>query len=308
MTLQQMEYIVAVYRLRHFGKAAEQCRVTQPTLSLMIQKLEDELGVKIFDRSSQPVVPTSVGATIIEQAWKVIVRARRIKELVAESKRTVAGTFRIGILPTIAPYLLPRFLPDLISSHPDMDIHVTEMKTEEMKKALVCGEIDTGIAVSINGMDHFVQTPLFYEQFVAYVSRNDALFGAKTIRIADLSGEFIWMLGEGHCFSDQLTKFCKLKGARESERTYTLGSIETFMRMVESGKGITFIPELALSQLTGNQHELVRPFAIPIPTRHVILLTAKTFVRRTVLDLLASTIRDSVPKKMLTLNNTEQRV
>lgn len=308
MTLQQLEYIVAVYQMRHFSKAAEMCRVTQPTLSSMVQKLEDELDVKIFDRSTQPVTPTPVGHTIIEQAWKVILRARRIKGIAAEAKKATDGTFRIGILPTIAPYLLPRFLPQLISEHPEMNIHVIEMKTEEMKRALARGEIDAGIAVAIEGLDHLVQTPLFYEQFIAYVSRNDTLFDNKNIRIADLRDEFIWMLGEGHCFSNQLVKFCKLKGAQASERTYSLGSIETYMRMVENGKGITFIPELALLQLTESQRELVRPFAIPIPTRHVVMLSTKFFVRKTALDIIINKILSSVPQNMLTLNNTEQRV
>ena len=130
MTLQQMEYIVAVYRLRHFAKAAEQCGVTQPTLSSMIQKLEDELGLRIFDRTAQPVAPTPAGRLVVEQAWRVLVRANKIKDIVAEAKRSVRGAFKVGILPTIAPYLLPRFFPRLLADHPETDIRVAEMKTE----------------------------------------------------------------------------------------------------------------------------------------------------------------------------------
>lgn len=303
-----MEYIVAVYRLRHFAKAAEYCNVTQPTLSSMVQKLEDELGVKLFDRSTQPITPTETGKAVVEQAWKVLVRARKIKEIVAERKHSTTGTFRLGILPTIAPYLLPRFLQSLNNAHPEMDMHVLEMKTDEIKRALVRGEIDAAVLVSLENMEHFVQTPLFYEQFLAYVSRNDRLFERQTIRTADLNDEFLWLLDEGHCFRDQLVKFCNLKSARDSKAMYSLGSIETFMRMVENGNGVTFIPELALHQLNDSQRQLVRPFAIPIPTREVVLITTKTFIRHTILDILADTIKASVPKEMLVLNNTEQRV
>ncbi len=308
MTLQQLEYIVAVYRHRHFAKAAEQCNVTQPTLSAMVQKLEDELGVKIFDRTTQPVTPTKIGRLVIEQGWKTLVKARKIKELVAEEKQSTTGAFTIGILPTIAPYLLPRFFPQLTAAHPEMELRIVEMKTDDIKRALARGEMDAAILVNLDDMENFTKTTLFYEQFIAYVSRNDTLYNNKMIRTADLNNEFLWMLDEGHCFRDQLVKFCDLKSARATKYTYTLGSIETFMRMVENGKGITFIPELALEQLSERQRELVRPFAIPIPTREIILMTSKNFVRHAILSLLEKTIKECVPEKMLELNNTEQRI
>lgn len=308
MTLQQLEYVMAVYRCRHFAKAAESCGVTQPTLSAMIQRLEDELGVKLFDRSSQPVLPTSVGRTVVEQAWKVLSRVRKLKAMVEEEKQSTEGAFRIGILPTIAPYLLPRFFPQLVADHPEMDLHIVEMQTADIKKALVRGELDAAILVSLDGMDHYVQTPLYYEQFLAYVSRTDRLFVKQAIRAADLAGETLWLLDEGHCFRDQLVKFCSLRSARASQQHYTLGSMETFMRMVEGGRGVTFIPELALPQLSAEQRELVRPFALPVPVREVVLLTSRSFVRQTVLSLLADRIRASVPEQMLRLDCTEQRL
>ena len=308
MTLQQLEYIVAVYRLRHFAKAAEYCGVTQPTLSSMIQKLETELGVKLFERSSQQVTPTDIGKLIVAQAWKVLVRANKIKEIVEEQKKSLQGTFRLGILPTIAPYLLPRFFPQLMKAHPELDMRIIEMKTPELKTALIREEIDAAILVSLDGMDNYTQTPLFYEQFLAYVSKDDPLYQHKSIKTADLKGEFLWMLEEGHCFRDQLVKFCHLKEAEQSQKTYTLGSIETFMRMVESGKGMTFIPELALDQLNNDQRQMVSPFALPIPTRQIVLLTTKSFVRESILQLLTKAICQSVPPQMLKLNNIEQRV
>ena len=286
MTLQQLEYILAVNQFRHFAKAAEYCRVTQPTLSAMIQKLEEELDTRIFDRSQQPVCPTPVGIHIIEQAQNILVQANRIKNIIEEEKHSLTGTFKLGILPTVAPYLLPRFFPQLMKKYPDLDIRVVEMKTNDIKKALQTGEIDAGIVASLAGMEELQQTPLFYEQFFAYVSREDALFNNEVIRTSDLNGEQLWLLDEGHCFRDQLVRFCQMKSARASQLAYHLGSMETFMRMVESGKGVTFIPELAVLQLGDIQKELVRPFAIPCPTRQIVMLTNKNFIRHTLLEAL----------------------
>lgn len=305
MTLQQLEYILAVNQFRHFAKAAEYCRVTQPTLSAMIQKLEEELDTRIFDRSQQPVCPTPVGIHIIEQAQNILVQANRIKNIIEEEKHSLTGTFKLGILPTVAPYLLPRFFPQLMKKYPDLDIRVVEMKTNDIKKALQTGEIDAGIVASLAGMEELQQTPLFYEQFFAYVSREDALFNNEVIRTSDLNGEQLWLLDEGHCFRDQLVRFCQMKSARASQLAYHLGSMETFMRMVESGKGVTFIPELAVLQLGEAQKELVRPFAIPCPTRQVVLLTNKNFIRHTLLEVLVKEIKLSVPKEMLSLKATQ---
>ncbi len=305
MTLQQLEYILAVDQFRHFAKAAEYCRVTQPTLSAMIQKLEEELDTRIFDRSQQPVCPTPVGIHIIEQAQNILVQANRIKNIIEEEKHSLTGTFKLGILPTVAPYLLPRFFPQLMKKYPDLDIRVVEMKTNDIKKALQTGEIDAGIVASLAGMEELQQTPLFYEQFFAYVSREDALFNNEVIRTSDLNGEQLWLLDEGHCFRDQLVRFCQMKSARASQLAYHLGSMETFMRMVESGKGVTFIPELAVLQLGDAQKELVRSFAIPCPTRQVVLLTNKNFIRHTLLEVLVKEIKLSVPKEMLSLKATQ---
>jgi len=305
MTLQQLEYILAVNQFRHFAKAAEYCRVTQPTLSAMIQKLEEELDTRIFDRSQQPVCPTPVGIHIIEEAQNILVQANRIKNIIEEEKHSLTGTFKLGILPTVAPYLLPRFFPQLMKKYPDLDIRVVEMKTNDIKKALQTGEIDAGIVASLAGMEELQQTPLFYEQFFAYVSREDALFNNEVIRTSDLNGEQLWLLDEGHCFRDQLVRFCQMKSARASQLAYHLGSMETFMRMVESGKGVTFIPELAVLQLGDAQKELVRSFAIPCPTRQVVLLTNKNFIRHTLLEVLVKEIKLSVPKEMLSLKATQ---
>ena len=213
MTLQQLEYIIALARHRQFAKAADACGVTQPTLSAMIQKLEEELGAKIFERRKQPVTPTPVGLIILERAEEILQRAQRLKEAVNEAQHSLKGTFSIGILPTIAPYLLPRFLPQLMQTYPDTDVRFIEMKTAEIKRALDQNEIDAGIVAELEDMDRFSAHTLFYEQFLAYIAESDPLAAKSSIKSADLKDEYLWLLDEGHCFRDQLVKFCQLKAA-----------------------------------------------------------------------------------------------
>lgn len=302
MTLQQLEYIMAVARHGHFGRAADACNVTQPTLSAMIGKLEEEIGAKLFDRNRQPICPTPVGERVISQAREVLAQADAIKDIVLEEKQSLGGIFRIGILPTIAPYLLPRFFPQLMKKYPRLDIRVREMKTHEIKAALAQGDIDAGILATIEGLEDYEQTTLFYEKYVGYVSRYDSLFNKEVIRTSDVAGSpELWLLDEGHCFRDQMVRFCQMKSAQTSQLAYNLGSMETFMRMVESGKGITFIPDLAVQQLGESQKELVRPFAIPIPTRQLILITNRNFIRKKLLEVVVDEIQASVPKAMLKL-------
>lgn len=305
MTLQQLEYILAVERFRHFTRAAEYCNVTQPTLSAMIQKLEDELGTRVFDRTQQPIAPTPAGILILKQAREVLVQAERINNIVAEEKNTVAGKFTLGILPTIAPYLLPRFFPTLTQKFPQLDLRVTEMKTSEIKSALLSGELDAGILADLPDFDDYNMTSLFYEQYFAYVSRESSLFKKSKIKTSDLADQELWLLDEGHCFRDQLVKFCQIKSAQASQLAYNLGSMETFMRMVESGKGVTFIPGLAVLQLSDTQQELVRPFALPCPTRHIVMLTSRDFIRHTLLQAVVDEIKASVPKAMLSLSTSQ---
>lgn len=290
MTLQQLEYILALDKYGNFAKAAFYCDVTQPTLSLMIQKLEAELGLKIFDRRRQPVVATRAGRAVISQAREVLFQTRRLKEIAEEEKDSLCGAFTIGVLPTIAPYLIPHFFPQLMKEHPEMDLRIVELKTANMKRALAEGDIDAGILAKIDGLDAFKCVPLYKERFLAYVAEGDPLFAKERVKPTDLNSEFLWMLDEGHCFRDQLVKICQLKSASVSKKAYTLGSIETFMRIVENGKGVTFIPELAYSQLREEQRRLVRPFAIPEPRREIVMMVTQEFIRHKVLNLLVERI------------------
>ncbi len=315
MTLQQLEYIVALNSHRHFANAAEACGVTQPTLSAQIHKLEDELQVKIFNRSSHPLTPTAIGEKIIGEAKHTLAHAKHIKELVSENTQSITGIFRLGILPTIAPYLLPRFLPQFMANYPELELKIYELKTEEIKTQLTNEELDAGILACLGESDEFIRTSLYFEQYMLYVANENKLSDQKFIRPSELTNQHIWLLDEGHCFRDQILKFCCLTPSKSIAQkniscntTYSLGSIETFMRLVESGQGITFLPELALSQLSEHQRLLVRPFSIPIPTREVVLMTTNTFVRESIKELITKTIRECVPQTMLRLNNSEQRI
>ena len=305
MTLQQLEYILAVDQYRHFTKAAEQCFVTQPTLSAMIQKLEEELDVKIFDRTRQPIAPTPIGVHILQQAKEILVQVDNMKQIIQEQKEEVGGSFHIGVLPTIAPYLLPRFFQDMVKKYPKLNITISEMKTPDIKRALLTGEIDAGILAELNDMEMYNHTHLFYEEFYAYVAREEELSAKSTIKSSELKGEMLWLLDEGHCFRDQMVRFCHINPERNDNLTYQLGSMETFMRMVERGEGITFVPELALDQMSDNQKELVRPFAIPHPARRIVVLTDKRFIRHSLIDTLQAEIQASIPKDMLKLKPTQ---
>ena len=288
MNIQQLEYILAVDTYRHFAKAAEHCRVTQPTLSMMIQKLEDELGVKLFDRNIQPVCPTPAGRKVIDQARVVLYQTSLIKDIVNEEEQSLKGTFRLAVLPTIAPYLLPRFFQQVSEKHPDLDIRILEMQTAPTTKALLNGEIDAAIIANQPTEMQLQGDILYYEQFYAYVARNESVFKKEMVRSADIS-------------DDQLMRFCQMEKVKLRQAAYRLGSLETFMRMVESGNGVTFIPELATYQLSEQQKELVRPFAIPKPAREIVWVTRKDFIRHSVAGILIESIRKSIPKEMRTL-------
>lgn len=308
MTIQQLEYILAVDQCRHFAKAAEFCRVTQPTLSMMIQKLEDELGIKLFDRSVQPVKPTAAGVKVIAQARSVLHQAALIKDIVKEEEQSLKGAFRLAVLPTIAPYLLPRFLQHLAEQHKELDIRIQEMQTAPTLAALQNGEIDAAIIANEPLESNLEGTLLFYEEFFCYVSKKETVYRKNLIRTADISDERLWLLDEGHCFRDQLMRFCQREQVKLHQAAYHLGSLETFMHMVESGYGMTFIPELATLQLCPEQKDLVRTFAIPRPTREIYFVTRKDFVRFALSKLLIEHIRESVPKEMLNLKAGQKLV
>lgn len=301
MNFQQLEYILAVDEFRSFAKAAKYCHVTQPTLSMMVQKLEEELDIKLFDRSSLPITTTRAGKKVLKQAHNVLEQAERIKEIVSEEEQSLKGPFRLAILPTIAPYLLPRFFRPLSEKYPDLDIRIMEMKTSPSIEALQNGEIDAAIIANMPTEPQLQGKLLFYDEFFVYTARNEKLFKKEIVKTADVSSERLWLLDEGHCFRDQMVRFCQMEKVKLHQAAYNLGSLETFMRMVEGDDGVTFIPELSTLQLSPQQKELVRPFAIPRPTREIVFTIRRDFIRNSVGNLLISQIQKSVPKEMLTL-------
>lgn len=301
MTLVQLEYILAVDTWRHFATAAANCHVTQPTLSMQIQKLEEELEVKIFDRSKQPVVPTEMGADILVQARVIMARRDELLESIQAKKGKLAGELRIGIIPTLAPYLLPLFIQPFSHKYPGVRLVVQEMMTELIISRLREGKIDAGILVTPLQEGGIREYVLFYEELMAYVSRKNAVYAKTYVLPQDIDPNKLWLLEEGHCFRSQIANLCELrKISREtSQFDYEAGSIETLRRMVELNDGITIIPELATFDLPPRQMQLIRHFRNPAPMREVSLVVHRNFVKKKLVDVLRQEILNTVPEKIM---------
>jgi len=303
MTITQLEYIIAVDTYRHFSVAAEQCFITQPTLSMQIQKLEDDLGIKIFDRSKQPVIPTEIGEEIIKQARVIIHEVKMMHQSIKDRKGLVAGELRIGIIPTLAPYLLPLFLQSFLDKYPDIKIRVKEMTTEIIIEKLKAGRIDAGLLVTPLQDSSIIEYPLFYEELVAYVSKSNAAFKKNYVLADDIDLKELWLLEEGHCFRSQIISLCELKKQSnlQSHFEYEAGSVETLRKMVEMNKGITILPELATIDFSLKQQNMIRHFRSPAPVREVSLVTHRNYVKKKLVDVLKEEVLGSLPKK-ITLN------
>lgn len=274
MTIQQLEYIIAVDKHRHFGHAAESCFVTQPTLSAQVNKLEIELGVILFDRSKMPVIPTEVGSTIIDQAKKVTSHSKGIFELVSQLKGDVSGVIKIGIIPTLAPYLLHRFIRVFLEKYPNVQLQVEDLITEEILKRLKNDEIDLGIIVTPLEEVGFLEKPMFYEKFYAYLSKDHPLLNKERLEIKDLENADMWVLQQGHCFRDQVLNLCNKKKFQRMNFHYESGSLEGLKNMVNKYQGITLLPELATFDLTEEEKLRLRRFDKEEPIREVsIILT-----------------------------------
>ena len=300
MNIQQLEYSVAVDNHRHFSKAAEATFVTQPTLSMMIQKLEDELGVKIFDRTQSPVEPTEVGRKIIDQARVSIAQIHQIKEIVEEEKGITKGAFRLAIIPTVSPYLLPKLMQTHRSQDNNIKLVINEMTTNQILTGLTKGTIDGGILATPLHDDRMKERPVYYEKFLAYISPNERFLYAKTsLEESDLSGAKLWLLDEVNCSRTQILNLCSLKNIINTEFSYEAGSIETLINIVDSNNGITVIPEMALSHLTDKQKLNVRVFKKSQPVREISLITRKDFLRERLIDIIEEEIKLSVPASLL---------
>lgn len=301
ITLTQLEYIVAIDEYRHFATAAEKCFVTQPTLSMQIKKLEDELGVIIFDRSRQPVVPTDIGAKLIEQARMALSSTERIKEIIKEEQQEVEGILKIGIIPTLAPYLLPVFIGHYIRKYPAVKIEVEELVSEEIIRRLKRDLIDVGLFVTPYRDEKIVECPVFYEEMMVYAHPGHELLQQKNIGLKDIATPEIWMLGDGHCFRDQVVNLCEMSGMQHNNLPFAFesNSLETLMRIVDVEGGFTLIPELAMQYMPEEKKKQVRTFAENKPLREVSVIYSRHYTKQRLISLLCEEIRAVVPRHML---------
>lgn len=300
MNLQQLDYIIAVDTLRHFLRASEKCFVTQATLSMMIKKLEDELGVKIFDRSKQPVKPTEIGIKIIEQARRIVSEAARIQELIKEEKGEVRGELKIGIIPTLAPYLLPLFLKEFTTEYPQVKLIISEHNTTSIIQRLKAGELDTGILATPLNDTSIKEQVLFYEKYFLYVNDKEKGFNKKYVLPGNIDINRLWLLEEGHCMRSQILNFCELKKQHEigEKLHYEAGSIETLKNIVEKNFGITIIPELVTFNLNNSQKKRLRFFKPPTPVREISIVTHREYVKHKLIEVLKETILSIIPDEM----------
>ena len=302
MNIQQLEYIIAVDIHRHFSKAAEASFVTQPTLSMMIHKLEEELGVKIFDRSQLPVQPTEIGRRIIDQARIAVGQVNQIKEIVNEEKGVVKGVFRLGVIPTVSPYLLPKLMQVHSDNKYDIRIVISELTTNQILHGLANDTLDGGILATPLKEPDIKEFPIYYEQFFAYVSPMEkALYAKNALDESDLNSVNLWMLDEVHCFRTQILHLCNLKkrrGANQSIFNFEAGSIDTLINIVDENEGLTVIPEMAIENLSEKQKKNVRPFKNTTPVREISLITRKEFIRELMIKIIIDEVKEAVPKSL----------
>jgi LysR family transcriptional regulator, hydrogen peroxide-inducible genes activator len=300
MTITQLEYVLAVEKHRNFAKAADSCFVTQPTLSMQIQKLEEELDVKIFDRSHQPVITTQIGLEIIQQARITISEFYKIKDAVNANKHDVSGEIRLGIIPTLAPYLLPLFLNDYLSKNPSIHLKIKELTTDKIIEGLKNDELDLGLLATPLQQTNLNEYPIFYEELVLYVSRENAIYKKKYALSEDINPEELWLLEEGHCLRSQIENLCELKrkSTVNNQFEYQSGSLETLRKMVERNQGITILPELATMDFDDGRINLIRHFKSPEPVREISLVSHKNFTKLGILNSLKKSILASLPDKI----------
>lgn len=296
MTLQQLEYIVALDKFRHFVKAAESCGITQSTLSSMIQKLEEELDIIIFDRSSHPIRPTLAGEQLINQARIVLFHSRQMQEIVQNERNRFVGDIHLGITPTIAPYIIPKLFSH-IDNCPDITMHASELHRDDLIDMLKHADIDMGIMSLPHKDEELLEIPLYNEQFLAYVSPKDPMHYEKEIDFNTMPRERLWALKHEICFQKQFTDLYDCESSRSS--MYESGSVATLLRIVDENKGFTVIPELHIPILRKTSRENLRPLVNPTPARLVSLFIRRDFVRESLLNIVIDGIKNIIPEHML---------
>lgn len=291
MTITQLKYVLAVAEYQNFTKAAEKTFVTQPTLSMQIQKLEEELDILIFDRSKKPIELTVVGRKIVNQAKNIVNEADRMQDVVDQEKGFVGGTFRIGIIPTVMPTLLPMFLKTFSTRYPKVHLKIEELSTEELIHKLLEGHLDAAIAATPLYNDKIKERALYYEPFVGYIPESHRLYAKKKIEASDLDIDDILLLEDGHCFRDGVLNLCKTsKLAKDDSFHLTSGSFETLIKLSQEGLGMTLLPYLHTLDLNEPQQDHLRYFQEPPPAREVSIIYAKSELKLQIIDALYQVI------------------
>jgi LysR family hydrogen peroxide-inducible transcriptional activator len=297
MTLQQLEYVIALANYRNFVKAAESCFVSQPTLSMQLQKLEDEIGMQIFKRS-KPLQPTKAGESFIRKARKIVRELEELKNMVEEETASLEGNFRLAIIPTLAPSILPLFLKTFLEENPGTHLSISEMQSEFIIEALKDDKIDLAILATPLDENQLREVKLFNEAFLAYLPDAHPLMEKEKLEMEDLELDDMLYLSEGHCFRNQALNICKSASAKQEQAfEYQSGSIETLINMVKEGIGYTLVPELTL-QHNKQLREHIKRFKAPEPSREVSIVVHKSFTKEILIEKLRKAIRDAIPEEM----------
>lgn len=300
MTLTQLEYILAVDKFRHFGKAAKHCNITQPTLSMQLQKAEEEIGVIIFDRSKNPILPTLEGERVISQARIVVKEYNKIFDIIDQDKKDLHGNFKLGVIPTLAPYLIPLFVGEFSKKYPHVNLTIEEYKTEEIVKLLEQDELDAGLLVTPLNEPNIIERVLFKEAFYIFTSKNHEYFKKSKIKMSEITSDDLWLLNEGHCFRNQVLNICGIKDKSRpfSNIKFESGNLETLKNMVLSNNGYTLFPELAVINLSKDQSQYVREFQGTIPMREVSIVHNRIFLKEKIINALEEVIIDNLPNEL----------
>ncbi len=305
MTITQLKYVLAVAEHKNFTLAAEKCFVTQPTLSMQIQKIEEELSIQIFDRTKKPIQLTEIGHKIVNQAKNIVNEADRIQDIVEQQKGFIGGEFRLGIIPTIMPTLLPMFLNNFIKKYPKVKLIIEELNTEEIIIKLNNGHLDAAIAATPLMEEKIKEIVLYFEPFVAYIPESHHTFQKDEIEVSDLNLDEILLLQDGHCFREGILNLCKTAGKNESSHfQIQSGSFETLIKLADEGLGTTLLPYLHTLDLKEKDKLKLRQFKEPKPAREISLIFPKNELKIQIIDALRNTIA-GVIKGAIVFQNVE---
>lgn len=290
MTIIQLEYLLAVANCGSFSQAAEHCFVTQPSLSMQIKSLEEELGVVLLDRSKKPVVPTEAGEVVLEQVRETLRSFNYIREAVHELKGETAGKLRLGVIPTIAPYLMHRFMPAFVKAYPKVELEISEMKTADIVEALKRDRLDAALVAGGTCGEGIQEHDLFNDRFWLYVSPENPLYERSNIRIEDIDLKDLVILSAGNCMRDQIIELCQAKRQMPSHFSFESGSLETLMRIVDCTQALTIIPEMAIDFIAENRRDRVKQLAKGATSRKISVAVRRTYVKSSIIKALNETI------------------